>query len=122
MKIKLSVLQEAIKKSIQKKKLLEGDDVFKTLGDTLNPESTSGAEEPVIVKDARAILDDTSKDGKLTDPISGKRYKSDYGTASLIAQIYDHGSISADTKERLFNKVSITKLVSILWKNAEYKR
>lgn len=122
MKIKLSVLKEAVKASRRRKKLNEGDDVFKTLGDTLKPDGGNMSGEPAIVKDARAILDSTSKDGKLTDPMTGKRYKSDYGTANLVVKIYEHPSVSDDTKEKLFNKVPITKLVSILWKNAEFKR
>jgi hypothetical protein len=122
MKIKLSVLKEAVKANRRRKKLNEGDDVFKTLGDTLKPDGGSMSGEPAIVKDARAILDSTSKDGKLTDPMTGKRYKSDYGTANLVVKIYEHPSVSDDTKEKLFNKVPITKLVSILWKNAEFKR
>jgi hypothetical protein len=120
MRITVGQLKKLISEQVKNSTIKEADDVFGTLGNALNPNAPTG--EPKIVSDARMIVSDKSKDGKLTDPVTGKRYKSDFGTANMICQLYDSDAVTPELKEKLFTKLQITKLVSILWKNAEFKR
>lgn len=76
--------------------------------------------EPQIVVDARKIVN-SQNNGKISDPVTGKKLTCDLGTASLIIQLYDSDSVNSEMKAKFFT-LPINKIVDFLWKRSSFKK
>lgn len=121
-RITLKELRDLIHECAREIILTETDDVFGALGNAIRPDSsnTNQGDIPKLVADAYKIINGNGT--HLTDPVTNRRARSDFGTAHLIVQVWESDSVDKDLKAKFFTGVPLSKIVQFLWKSSDYKR